>query len=768
MRRANVVATGLLLILPVGFLRGGAAYAEEKGQSPPAWERTWDDPKIDASIRSLLGTVSTERMRKHLFHLSKDPLPYRKLNYTLPGHAKNTLYEADDYLAAQLESWGYRVQREGVSVQAYRCDRSKPKQAQYSPPKPEDPRYTAYNLYAEKRGRVRPEEIVVVLAHKDSQSWVDSPGANDNAIGTVGVLELACAVAQIAPECTVRFLFCNEEHTPWTSVTAAENAKARGDRIVAVFNLDGIGAKGADETAAHKKTNVTAFTAPEGERLAELISAVNVHFAIGLEQRAAKRARPGDDDGSFVKAGYPAAVVNIGSWPYADPNYHAEGDIPERCDLENAALTVRATLAAVLTVAVAPPARPAEVGRTDLPRFLPNDGNSVYPVKGLLRQWPAGGPKRLWQVEVGYGKSAVVESGGLAFTAAESDDKQWALCLDPATGATRWKHLLLPKKNRHYEWGTVTSPVVDGDRVYFIPYAIDKSDVWEMRCPIVCLKTDGTELWRADESFWATEASTPLVVGDTLYVGADNPERVVLVALDKMTGKLRWSVKAESDKDRELAASASLTYQVVEGIPQVIVGTYGTREVLGVHALTGEIMWRYPYPADIILGLISTPVAAGSRLFLSAGEGKGRNFSACLEMQAAGGKITCREAYHSTELQTNTYNTVAIDQDAVFGFGGGSKAGFLHCTNLADGRLLWREAGRIWTCEQNLVIADGLLFALTKNDELVMAEASRERYRELGRMPLHMELGRPQQPTIANGRMYIRGSKEVACYRIAE
>ena len=414
------------------------------------------------------------------------------------------------------------------------------------------------------------------------------------------------------------------------------------------------------------------------------------------------------------------------------------------------------------------PARAGEAENTDLKRFLPNHGNTVYNAAGLLREWPPEGPRELWRVEIGWGKSAVVEAGGLAFTAAETDDKQWALCLDPITGATRWKHLLLPEKNRHFAWGPVTSPVIDGDRVYFIPYAIYEGDVWEMRCPIVCLGTDGTELWRADDTFWATEASTPLVVGDTLYVAADNPQRVVLVALDKMTGTLRWAAAAESEKDRELGAPASLTYQVVEGIPQVIVATYGTREVLGVHASTGEIMWHYPYPAEIIIGLVSTPVAVGSRLFVCGGEGKNRNFSACLEMQAVDGKITCRELYRSTELQTNMYNTVAVYQDAVFGFGGNRRIGFLHCTNLADGRLLWREDGKDWTKDQNLIVADGLLFALTKNDELLMAEASRERYRELARVPLGVELGRPQQPTIANGRMYIRGKQSVACYRIAE
>lgn len=414
------------------------------------------------------------------------------------------------------------------------------------------------------------------------------------------------------------------------------------------------------------------------------------------------------------------------------------------------------------------PACGGEPGPGDLLRFLPNDGNSVYNATGLLRQWPAEGPKILWQADVGWGKSAVVEANGLAFTAAETDDKQWAVCLDPATGATRWKHLLLPKPNRHFQWGPTTSPVIDEDRVVFIPYAIYEKDVWEMRCPIVCLKTDGTELWRADETFWATEASTPLVVGDTLYVGADNPQRVVLVALDKRTGALRWSTVVQSDARSELGAPASLTYQVVDGIPQVIVATYGTRELLGVHAETGEIMWRCPYQAEIRIGLVSTPVAVGSRLFVCGGEGKDRNFSACLQMRAENGKIRTKELYRSTELQTNMYNTVAVYQDAVFGFGGGAKAGFLHCTDFNDGRLLWKEENEEWTKDQNLVIADGLIFALTKNGDLVMAEASRQRYRELARTRVPIELGRPQQPTIANGRMYIRGEQSVVCYQVAK
>ena len=133
---------------------------------------------------------------------------------------------------------------------------------------------------------------------------------------------------------------------------------------------------------------------------------------------------------------------------------------------------------------------------------------------------------------------------------------------------------------------------------------------------------------------------------------------------------------------------------------------------------------------------------------------------------SADGKIAYRELYRSTELQTNMYNTVAIHDEAVFGFGGNQRIGFLHCTNLADGRLLWKQESKDWTREQNLVVADGLIFALTKQDELVLAEASREGYRELGRVALGLKLGRPQQPTLAHGRLYIRGEQSVICYQV--
>lgn len=55
-------------------------------------------------------------------------------------------------------------------------------------------------------------------------------------------------------------------------------------------------------------------------------------------------------DGSFVNAGYPHAVINIGSWPYADEAYHREDDIPERVDIDHLSKATRLHLAAALTL----------------------------------------------------------------------------------------------------------------------------------------------------------------------------------------------------------------------------------------------------------------------------------------------------------------------------------------------------------------------------------------------------------------------------------
>jgi hypothetical protein len=305
-------------------------------------------------IPGFLAQISEANLRRDLFYLAKDPLPFRKANYTLPGHKRSTLAEADAYIERRLRGCGYKVEDDLCEVQAYACDLTKPRHHTYAKPACDAPFFTVRNLYAKKTGRRCPKEIIVLVAHKDSQSWIDSPGAYDNGVGTVALLELARVLARYESERSIWFLWCNEEHRPWTSVVAANNCRQRGDNLIAIFNTDSLGGKSDEDIAAGRKTNVTLYTAPEGKCLADLMAEVNDAYKIGLVQSSYQRKSPGDDDGSFVKAGYPSAVANLGSYPYMDSAYHEAGDKPERVDFANVRMSAQATLAAVLRLDRAP------------------------------------------------------------------------------------------------------------------------------------------------------------------------------------------------------------------------------------------------------------------------------------------------------------------------------------------------------------------------------------------------------------------------------
>ncbi|MCK5738672.1 M28 family peptidase [bacterium] len=292
----------------------------------------------------LFKQLNPAAIQQDLFYLSENPLPCRALNYTIPGHEKSTLDEADEFIIQRMKTLNCSVTTEIVPIQAFQPDPSVPHG--FRKPLPNEPWYDGVNILAAKVGVTRPDEKIVLIAHKDTQSWLfPGPGAHDNAVGTATNLELARILFSHKTHRTIIFLFCNEEHWPWTSGDAARNlAKAPG-RVIAALNTDSIGGKAA-ATSALK--NITRFVTPEGERIADLFNQLNTHYNFGLEQSKYKSPAPNDDDGEFVIAGIPGAVLNIGSMPYADPNYHTCSDVPEYVDMENVAAVARLILAGIL------------------------------------------------------------------------------------------------------------------------------------------------------------------------------------------------------------------------------------------------------------------------------------------------------------------------------------------------------------------------------------------------------------------------------------
>jgi outer membrane protein assembly factor BamB len=285
--------------------------------------------------------------------------------------------------------------------------------------------------------------------------------------------------------------------------------------------------------------------------------------------------------------------------------------------------------------------RKIEARNTDLNRFIPVDGNTVYNAAGLLRTWPKTGPKELWRLKTGPSFGTTVESGGRAFATGQLDGKQWAYCLEAKTGKIIWKTELGPEFILPNHWsGTVATPVVDGDRVYFIPFHRlgDPRAQGREACSLVCLRiSDGKELWRSGGDIpFVNGFSTPLVVGGTLFV-LPQIEKDVLVALDKVSGKVLWTGKERQPKHGGAPyAGASLTYLELDGEGQLIYGL-GNNEIIGVSVKDGSILWTIN--RSMGHGLMASAVAASNRVFLTCGENR---FSMCIELKKRGGQYEAK------------------------------------------------------------------------------------------------------------------------------
>lgn len=97
------------------------------------------------------------------------------------------------------------------------------------------------NIIAQRKGKSRPEDVVIVGAHRDSTPGV--AGAIDNGSGISVVLELARLFARRAPEATVRFVAWGAEKAGMVGSLHVLSAMDTTDkeRILATISVDGVG-----------------------------------------------------------------------------------------------------------------------------------------------------------------------------------------------------------------------------------------------------------------------------------------------------------------------------------------------------------------------------------------------------------------------------------------------------------------------------------------------------------------------------------------------
>ncbi|NNE07232.1 MAG: M20/M25/M40 family metallo-hydrolase, partial [Gemmatimonadetes bacterium] len=111
------------------------------------------------------------------------------------------------------------------------------------PPLPPEVSHASRNVYADKPGLAKPDEMVVLSGHYDSINQRrlsdPAPGADDDASGIAAALETARVLQDYPAERTVRFLFFSGEELGLLGSTAyAADARANGDSVYADVQVD--------------------------------------------------------------------------------------------------------------------------------------------------------------------------------------------------------------------------------------------------------------------------------------------------------------------------------------------------------------------------------------------------------------------------------------------------------------------------------------------------------------------------------------------------
>ena len=193
------------------------------------------------------------------------------------------------------------------------------------------------NVVGELIGATTPERIYVVGGHYDHLEG-DSPGGDDNASGTAGVLEAARVLSRYHFESTIRFIGFNAEEDGLAgSKDYVDNlVLPKGENIAGMINLDMILRPGSDV----EPDNVIDV---EVEALFE--HEPSVAWARAFQQAAADfvprlvvndtiiDTESTSDNDSFREGGFPAILVIENSLPdFWDANeyYHTSEDASDR------------------------------------------------------------------------------------------------------------------------------------------------------------------------------------------------------------------------------------------------------------------------------------------------------------------------------------------------------------------------------------------------------------------------------------------------------
>lgn len=386
----------------------------------------------------------------------------------------------------------------------------------------------------------------------------------------------------------------------------------------------------------------------------------------------------------------------------------------------------------------------------DWPGFRGADRTDVSKETGLLKQWPEGGPKKLWTSDKGgLGYAGFSVAGGVLYTMGARDAQEYLIALDANTGAEKWAAVVGPVFTEQRGDGPRATPTLDGDRAYAMGGNGD----------LICASVkDGKVLWQA--SLTAFGGKRPgwgfcesVLVDGELVICTPGGAQGTLLALNKMTGEKVWQSTDWTDP----AQYVSPIVAEHGGARQYIQLTM--KHVAGVDAKTGKTLWISDWPGRT--AVVPTPIFRDGKVYVASGYGVG------CKLVDLGTSSAPTDVWENQNM-VNHHGGVILVGDYLYGY---SDKGGWTCQDWKTGDVKWAEKQ---LGKGAIHCADGMLYLLEESSgTAVLIEASPDGWKEHGRFKLEPQTTqrKPQgkvwvHPVVSNGKLYLRDQELISCFDV--
>lgn len=382
----------------------------------------------------------------------------------------------------------------------------------------------------------------------------------------------------------------------------------------------------------------------------------------------------------------------------------------------------------------------------DWPRWLGPEGTGISKETGLADSWPADGPKKVWSHEVGIGYSSPVAVDGKIYFFAQENSNDTLRAFNADTGAVLWTQSYAREGDVAYP-GTRATPTIEGNRIYTHGSMGD----------LVCRElADGKLVWRTNilaqtnskPLEWGS-ASSPLIVGDQIYVQGGKEGDAIAVAVNKNTGTVVWKSEAKG-----LSGYATLTLIDVGSQKQLIV--FGGDTVYAMDPATGKTIWSEPWKTDYDINA-ATPIFHDNKLLFTST----RTFGGMLVSVTPSGH---KKEWEKREIASK-FQPPILDDGVVYVNSGG----VLRCVSFPDGAVKWSATGRdlnLGAGGSILRVGDKLI-TLSERGRLSLVQASPAGYKLLSSAPLFDYSQVWSMPIVYRGKLYAKGESELVCLDIS-